>query len=83
MVVDTVKDMALDWANENGCFFNFYDLPVWSICLVHMLCRLMSTKAETSSVKQHVRAIVRTRCRASDDETLLHIAIHNCILACL
>ena len=46
-----------------------------SIHLVHLSCRLMTTEAETASIGQLVRALVRTRFCTSDGRTLLHLAV--------
>ena len=45
-----------------------------SIHLVHLLCCLVSTEAEASSIRQLVGALVQTRFCTSDGRTLLHLA---------
>jgi len=46
-----------------------------SIHLVHLACRVMSTKAEISSVRKLIQDLVKTRACTSDGRTLLHIAV--------
>jgi len=46
-----------------------------SIHLVHLSCCLMSSEAETSSVRQLVHALVQTKCFTLDGRTLLHLAV--------
>jgi len=46
-----------------------------SIHLVHLACCLMSTEAETSSIRQLVHALVQSRFCTSDKRTLLHLAV--------
>ena len=51
------------------------DVLHFSIDLVYLACRLMTTEAEKSSVQHVVRALVQTRCRTEDGHrTLLHLA---------
>ena len=61
----------------------------FSIDLVYLACRLMTTEAEKSSVQQTVRALVQTRYRTEDDRrTLLHVAtfrvhLSSAVVECL
>ena len=52
-------------------------IPIWSVRLVHVLCRLMSTEAETSSVRRLVRALVHTGYRTRVGGTVLHLAVDD------
>ena len=46
-----------------------------SIHLVHLLCRMMSTETEMSSVRHLAQTLVETKACTSDGRTLLHIAV--------
>lgn len=76
MTVDEIGENSAAAADEDFPMPDLFHLPMWSIRLVHVLCQLMSTDAERSSTRQHVRDLVNTGYRSSRAySTLLHLAI--------
>ena len=57
-------------------WYNYDLVCLLSIHLLDMLCRVMSTEDEASSVRQLVDSLVQTRCHTADGRTLFHVAVH-------
>jgi len=79
--VSDVLGMMVVAINERAWTPSDEDCPIDLVCLlfiylVDLLCRVMTTEDEASSVGQLVDGLVRTRCRTDDGRTLLHVAVH-------
>jgi len=73
----TVAEIAetVSASSANVCATEQTVLLLLSVHLVHLSCRLISSEAETLSVRQLVRALVQTKFCTSDGRTLLHLAV--------